>query len=232
MRRLADKAEDMGATAFAREHRLIVTDEDRKLFPKRWMQHAPPMPAGEGVRCRITVDPAIGEKRQNDYTAITAGMKRSGERRFHVDYAWRDKRRGKKIVEQVVSVYERYRAEGYRPIVMFESVQAQAWGAQELEDRGIPVEPLTRQTDKFTRWEPASLHYENGRVTHSPHLQDGEFEAELDAVPDGEHDDYVDALADLLEGLESGESHVSEASGVSHRKTRDEEEEFVDPRYA
>jgi hypothetical protein len=55
---------------------------------------------------------------------------------------------------------------------VFENVQAQAWGVQELEDEGIPVEGVKPSKDKITRAEGASLHYEMRRVTHAETLRD------------------------------------------------------------
>lgn len=226
MRRLADKREDVGSTPFSREYLLIVTDESRKRFPKRWMQHGerPAPTATEGVFCRIGVDPAIGQKRENDRSAVVVTLRKRGERRRHVDRVWADRVRGSKLKEQVVSIYSYYRELGYNPVVVFEKVQAQAWGAEALEDEGVAVKPVLPSDlgggDKLVRAEAASVHYEEGRVTHNPDLRDSDFENELDEFPDGEHDDYVDALVYAIWALGEGDSAAGVAQVVDHSPQR------------
>lgn len=241
-----------GRVKYAREILHIVTDEDRKRFPSTWFRYGPtpaPRQLGEdgeevekGVRVRVVVDPNVGEKEDGDPAAIVVVMKRRGERVFHVDYAYlRAGLRGKTLRERVVEVYEDYVDKGYRPIVLFEKVQAQAWGVQELEDEGIPVRGVDPGgKDKWTRAEAASLHYEMQRVTHNPTLKDTEFEEHLDTFPDGEHDDAVDCVVygikDLEDGGEPG-GGVLGAVVVSSRDRRTarrkrQEKEFSDPRYA
>ena len=231
MRRLADKREDVGATPFSREYLLVVTDETRKRFPKRFMQEGERPTAVEGddgtvrgVSVRIGVDPAIGEKKENDRSAIVTAMRRRGERRFHVDDAWADRVRGSKLKSRVLAVYQRYRELGYNPVVVFEKVQAQAWGAEALEDEGVQVKPVLPSDlgggDKLVRAEGASVHYEEGRVTHAAKLRDGDFEGELDEFPDGEHDDYVDALVYALWALSEPDGGGGVAGTVDHGKTK------------
>ncbi len=243
-----------GRVAYAREILHVVTDEDRKRFPASWFQYGdrPPVETvdtviedGEekkrvrGTRVRIGVDPNASEKHENDPYAIVVVLKRAGERRFHVDRAVGGHVRGRKLRELIVATWQDYRDMGYRPIVVFEKVQAQEWGVQELEDAGIPVEPVTPSKDKITRSEGTSLHYEMRRVTHAHELRDSEFETCLDEFPDGEHDDYVDALVYAIDHLEDGGESGGGVAGAVTTTGRDRakrrakaEQAFVDPRYA
>jgi predicted phage terminase large subunit-like protein len=228
-----------GRIAYAREVLHIVTEEDRKRFPFAWMKHDSTL-EGDGVRCRIVCDPNAAEKQDGDPAAIVVLMKRRGERRYHVDYAYgRAGLRGAALRERIIEVYTDYVEQGYRPIVLFEKVQAQAWGVQELEDAGIPVRGVDPGgKDKITRAEGPSLHYEMGRVTHHPRLRESDFEVQLDEFPDGEHDDFVDCVSYGIKDLEDGESggDVAGAVSVSGREKRKpsslREKPFRDPRYA
>jgi predicted phage terminase large subunit-like protein len=236
----------VGRTAYSREILHVVTDADRKRFPSSWFRYGPTLepvkemlPDGgsktRGVQVRIVCDPNAAEKEDGDPAAIVVVMKRRGERTFHVDYAYgRAGLRGKKLRERIVSVYRDYVEQGYRPIVCFEEVQAQAWGVQELEDAGIPVRGVKPGgKDKWTRAEGASLHYEMQRVTHHERLRDSDFETCLDEFPDGEHDDYVDAMVYGIKDLEDGNESSASVAAVKHtpRGQTSHDREFKDPRY-
>lgn len=223
-------------TAYAREILHVVTDPGRKRFPEEWFKYEP-RPEGPDVRCVISVDPNAKEKEDGDPAAIAVLMKRRGERRFHVDFMWlRPGLRGKALRERVVDAYTTYKQAGYSPVIVFETQQAQEWGKQELEDAGLPVKGVDHTTDKLVRAEQASLHYEMGRVTHAPELRGNDGEAQLDAFPDGDHDDIVDAITTGLKHLEEAESGGGVAGAVrrvpgptARRMARDK---FRDPREA
>jgi predicted phage terminase large subunit-like protein len=238
-----DAIRRLGRRAYNREVLHRVTSEEDKMFPASTFQYGErPDPAelvdeatGEerGVRCRIAVDPAFDEKAQkkNDPSAIVVAMRRRGEDRFHVDHAWRGWVKGGRLKRRIRATYLYYQALGYEPIVAAEDVQAQVWLVQELAEFGIPVKGVRPgRKDKVTKAEPAALHYEQGRVYHSEHLRDGEFEAELDEFPDGEHDDFVDAVVYAI--LELQHDHAGGLAGVVEHGADDEEPPFVDPRGA
>jgi predicted phage terminase large subunit-like protein len=242
-----------GRVAYAREVLHIVTEEERKRFPAAWFTYGPRLEPIEtvtedengekirktkGVSVRIGVDPNASDKEQNDPYAIVVVMKRQGERKFHVDRAIGGHVRGKKLRELIVETWRDYRQMGYRPIVVFEKVQAQEWGVQELEDDGIPVVGVSPSKDKITRAEGASLHYEMRRVQHAEHLKDSDFEEVLDEFPDGENDDYVDAAVYAIDALEEGGDPGGGVAGAVVTSSRDrkragkDEKPFVDPRFA
>lgn len=221
----------VGVAAYNREILHLASDEERKRFPARLFRYGE-RPQGPDVSCRIGVDPAVGERREHDLSALVVALKRRGERRFHVDYAWAARVRGKRLRAQIVQVYGEYKALGYQPVVVFERVQAQAWGMEELEDAGVPVDPYVPVVDKLTRAEPVALHYEQERVTHAGRLRGSDFEACLDAFPDGEHDDYVDALVMAILRLEEAESGAGLTGAVTRMGRSRAEPEPYDPRYA
>jgi predicted phage terminase large subunit-like protein len=223
----------MGQASFSRELLLVVTDEERKRFPRALFRYDD-RPAPEGTSVRIPVDVGLGQDADSDRSAVAVVMRRKGERRYHVADVWAGRVRGTKLLTRVKDVYQEYRDLGYAPTVVFESVQAQVWGAQALEDEGIPVSPVKPNKDKLTRAEPVSVHYENGRVSHAAHLRDGDAEDELDQFPDGEHDDIVDAIVYGVMDLE-GDSHGGVAGAVQHGKKAREArkgKERPDPRNA
>lgn len=223
----------VGEPAYNREVLHVVTDESRKRFPAASFNYGP-RPEGDDVRVRIGVDPATGEKqtRDEDLSAIVVVMKRRGEAARHVDFAWAQRVRGRTLERKVRAVWRLYRMLGYDPVVVAEKVQAQAWLKQGMEDDGVPVVGRTPVTDKLTRAESTATHYEQGRFQHALELRGSEFEACLDEFPDGEHDDYVDALV-----YASRELDVETAGGLAGvvrrgpgERAKRRQREWVDPR--
>lgn len=226
---LREARDQVTSRDFAQEYLLVVAETEDKPFPREFFQHGTIDHTGKDVRVRIGVDPAVGEKERNDYTAIVVVAKRRGDRRRYVLQALRFRGRSKRIRAHCRSLHDTYGG-----IVVAESVAFSEWLSQELEDEGIPCKPSkVGRKDKLTRAEAASAHYEHRRYWHADHLRDGEFEDELDAFPDGEHNDYVDALVHADKDLEvekgAGGSH---AVVEHHQAQREQEEEFYDPRYA
>lgn len=229
--RIAEKRAEVRSRDFAQEYLLNVQSEEDKMFPSTTFGYGrrPAQTEEEGVRVRIACDPATGLKARNDRSAVLVVMRRRGDARYHVEDAWADRVRGTPLRERIIATYERLKAEGFAPIVIFETVQAQEWGKQALEEEGIPVRGVSPHSDKLTRAEPVALHYEKHRVTHAEHLRDSDFEAELDQFPDGEHDDYVDALVYAILDLEH-EPGAGVVGAVVVDQTKRAEEPFVDPR--
>jgi predicted phage terminase large subunit-like protein len=237
----------LGMRSYRREVLHKVTDPDNQRFKPEFFQYGErpvPTPAvvdergtvieeAVGVRCVIAVDPAVGLKKKNDRSALVVTLKKRGVPLFHHDYAWADRRRGKKIKRRIIAAFRLYTALGYAPVVVAETVQAQEWLKQELEDEGIPVRGVKPHVDKLTRAEPYALDYEQGRVQHAERLRGSEFESEHEEFPDGEHDDYVDAG-----GMGVDELRMEKGGGVAgvvqHRalSEHDGDDEWVDPRWA
>lgn len=204
---LAKKRKEMGTQAFARE--LLhepVSDED-KLFPAehfRWRNMRSRLLAAEhgeftGVKLRILIDSAVGEKKTNDYTAI-AVMAQVERGTYDVLDVWRGRASQSAIMARAAALHEMYRR--YSPVIVSESIQAQAWLAQGMrENHSLPVRETHPQKDKELRAAPASVLYENHQVYHDDALRDGDFEQELNQFPVAEHDDQVDAVVMGLDDL-------------------------------
>ena len=209
--RLVAKRKEMGSFAFAREYLHQPVDESRQMFPRSRFRYSNMRerllmaePGEMQARVRIGVDPAVGEKRENDYTAIVVTAQVGSSAEYHVVSAWRGRKRQADLVSQVAMTHDLWRP--YSPLIRCETVQAQAWLAQALRERpyGLPVESVVPTRDKITRAEPLGVLYENGQVLHDDGLRDGDFELELTQFPAGEHDDYVDAHTMATLGVAHG----------------------------
>ena len=206
--RLEAARRDMGAAAFSREmlHEPI-SDED-KVFPRtryRWRDMRSRLLAAEhgefpSVKLRLAIDPAIGEKVTNDYTAITtAAQVQPGE--YDVLDVWQGRLKQAALIERCCQIDQLWKR--YAPVWLVESVAAQAWLAQELRRRGLAVREVRPQKDKLLRAEPVGVLYENGQVYHDEALRDGDFELQMHQFPVAEHDDQVDATVYALTDLAS-----------------------------
>ena len=195
--RLATAKHDMGAAAFSREilHEPI-SDED-KVFPRsrfRWRNTRSRLLHSDGqdfrnVRLRCVIDPAIGEKVTNDYTAIGVyAQVWPGE--YDVLDVWRGRAKQAQLIARCKHfdhVWKRW-----NPIWIVETVAAQAWLAQELRNAGLSVREVKPTRDKLMRAEPIGVLYENGQVYHDEALKDSDFELEMHQFPVAKYDDQVD----------------------------------------
>jgi predicted phage terminase large subunit-like protein len=81
----------------------------------------------------------------------------------------------------------------------FQGVENKTYGLNIIQtciQKGYPIKELKADTDKVSRARPMSARYENGAVYHrqgAPWLSD--YEDELIAFPNGEHDDQVDTAS-------------------------------------
>lgn len=90
----------------------------------------------------------------------------------------------------------------YAPVsIGVESVAYQASLIEIAQERfpHLPLEPVTPDGDKFSRFLALGALYEAGRMVHHPSLQATRFEDQLTKMPNGRHDDMPDALAYLTE---------------------------------
>ena len=197
---LAKKRKEMGSAAFSRELLHEPVDDSDKLFPREHFQYrdmrrrllTAEAYEFKSPRLLIVVDPAIGEKRTNDYSAI-AVVGKIEPATYDVLDVWQGRVTQKALGARIFATFELWRR--YHPVVLSESVQAQAWLAQHLRDEySLPVKELVPLRDKELRAAPVSVLYENHQVWHDEALRDGDFELQLTQFPLGEHDDMVDTM--------------------------------------
>jgi predicted phage terminase large subunit-like protein len=197
--RLATAKHDMGSAAFSREilHEPI-SDED-KTFPRdrfRWRNTKSRLLASDGtefkrVKLRCIIDPAIGEKVSNDYSAIAVcAQVQPGE--YDVLDVWQGRLKQAQLIERCRHFDHVWKL--WHPVWIVESVAAQAWLAQELRRVGLSVREVKPTRDKLMRAEPIGVLYENGQVYHDEALKDGDFELQMHQFPLAKHDDMLDAV--------------------------------------
>lgn len=201
--KLAAKRLEMGGAAFSREYLHDPVDESTQKFPRSLYRYRDVSERVEGSTVAISVDPATSEKSDADYSALSSIAKVGDAAEYDVLDVWRGRVSDDKLIRRITAEYAKWRDRGASVFVVFESVQAQVWGANAMRRAHVPTRSVRPNRDKVLRAVPASVLYENGQVWHAPHLRDGEFEAEMERFPAGEHDDMVDTVTYGLDELAS-----------------------------
>lgn len=156
---------------------------------REWVREATP-PAG--LEAVMGIDPAVGQKDENDFTAAIVGA-RAPDGKFWV----LDARRMKGSLQQIIDFIGAMAAEWDCQYIAVESVQAQEWLCQELwRTTSLPVREVKPRGDKLARFVPLEARYEQGLIWHRPGLSN-EFTDELLSFTgkdgEGKHDDFIDA---------------------------------------
>lgn len=182
-----------------------IAEEDQK-FRKEYFKYWDKRPAGLFVS--LTVDSAIGQKKESDFTAINVtGM--TDDQQLYV----MDKQKGhwkiSEIIENIITMYLKWKPDvvamednGFQ-IAIKEGLEA----AMRAKGIYIAVQGLTHGSDrsKEMRIEALEPFYRSGLVHHANWMRDSDFEMELLSFPKGAHDDEIDALSMQLEVLCPGD---------------------------
>jgi predicted phage terminase large subunit-like protein len=169
---------------------FMVFDElppDTAEFTQRWTTS-------------LYVDPAIGEKEQNDFTAYTV-VTASWDGYWFVREAFRSKDDPAKVVETIRRLHEKWKCD----VIGIESNAYQKsigfWCKHQAEEEDgisdLPIEPVTADTDKRRRIMALQPYYRAHRILH--HRSIGpRLDQELLNLNSIDHDDLADSLAGHL----------------------------------
>ena len=207
---IRDDKDGVGVRAFASLYQQRPSPEGGGMFRRKdfryftddgdhYVLHAP---EGKNFRvlkahCRAfqTADTAMTERQTSDYTVITTFVLTPQNHLLVLDVA-RDRL---EIPDQWPYVQAAVRRgkqlDGYRWLAVED--KGSGIGMIQLARKlGMPIRALKANTDKVTRATPASVWYENGMVYHrTGAVWLDAFEHELQAFPNGAHDDQVDTVA-------------------------------------
>lgn len=198
---LVEKKKDIGSLAYSRGYNLrAISDEDaiiRGGWFKRWID----LPKFKTIG--IAVDPAIGEKRTDDYSAIGLfGLTYSGDI-YLIEHVRRKMdfpttlKTVRALADRAVKTYR------MKPFIGIESTAYQKALPQQLKkETSYPILSLKASTSKFIRTSRFAVHAENGRIhlkgstkSSKVHPDQHEVYEELVEFPSGEHDDTVDMMS-------------------------------------
>ncbi len=203
--RLRAKHKDIASLAYGRGFNLqVMSDKDRPIKPE-WFRYWIRLPE-KFAALGIIVDPAIGERKTNDYTAIgVLGVTESFE--VYVLKVTRKRVDFPTALNLIIKLAERTELEyGIKPIIGIEQVAYQKALPQMLKKQcAYKIIGINAPQSKWIRASRLSVHVENGRVlfhgkdSETIHLEQKILYDECVEFPAGVHDDTVDMLGHGVE---------------------------------
>jgi len=181
--------EDVPEAVKAQEVYGQFISSDTILVKHEYLQTRKPPPLID-LRITMGVDLAITEKETSDYTAVVVlGQDRDGY--LYILDVRRARLQFHKVLGFITDIAYKYHVS----LTAVETNQYQQAVEQELlRTTQLNIKGVHAESDKITRFLPLAARYERKLVYHSPDLI-RDFEKELTAFPQSEHDDMVDALA-------------------------------------
>lgn len=194
---LEDRRQSQGSYIFANQYQNQIIPEDEKKFKQHWIRYYKSIP--EPTHTFGFIDPAIGQKRHNDYTGITV---------VHVDtngywylcLAARYRLTPTEIVNKMFQLCEEFKLQtlGVENVAYQEALLYMCSEEMRKRRQIIPVKGITRNSiSKQTRILALVPRFEWGRLMLAQGMTD--FEDEYNSFPRGSHDDILDSLASLEE---------------------------------
>lgn len=190
---------NMGTVAFNREIQNDCTSDEEAKVKSAWIKlYNGTIPEEEEVEwIRCGVDPAVGDKRENDYTA-KAWVIKTSLGNYYVAGATNDKFNFKKNMEHIKTLHKIYEFDA----VFIESIGAFQYFADELvRTTDLPIRKVTHVKEKLARLEAQSVKFENGKVFISEDIDEEIRETLIDQITTNNppHDDIRDAVLLCLE---------------------------------
>lgn len=187
-------------------------DEANQLFKKQYFKYWNTRP--ENLHVCMTIDLAIGQKQENDYTAIIVAGKDKNHNIYVLDYL-RGHWRPSDVVDNIFQMREKW-----QPHVVGMEVN----GFQRTLQYGVEEEMRKRknhfyiteikntQNSKEFRIKALEPYYRNnaeslkdeGKIYHAAWMKEKDLEDELLAFPKARHDDLADSLSFVLNLLSPG----------------------------
>jgi predicted phage terminase large subunit-like protein len=193
---LSQAKRTMGSYLFANQYLNEVIPSDDQTFKRSWLRYGAEVP--EHVLTFAFIDPAIGESKHHDYTALII-VSVDVQRNWYVRIAQRQRINPSQIIQMCFDVYDKWKPS----VIGIEDVAFQRsiihFAMEEARRRGVPL-PVTgvkRGPDKTKQMRILQLvpRFEWGTLYLPGGLYD--LELELAQFPRGAYDDLLDALASI-----------------------------------
>ena len=189
---------NMGSIIFNRELMNDARADEDSIIKEEWIKTYTEIPQNEKVDwIRMGIDPAIGEKKVNDFTA-KVGVIKTNLGNFYVFMAKNDKLSKQRNIESIKRMHSIYKFD----MVKLEAIAAFQYLGQDIRrETDVPLRMIKTVKDKLTRLENISMHFESGNVYISKDIdletRDYLIEQLINNKPS--HDDLRDALILCLE---------------------------------
>lgn len=187
----------MGSYLYANQYQNEVIPEDEKVFKPNWLRYYKSLP--EHTYSFGFIDPAIGQNKHNDYTAISV-VDVDSDGGWHLRLANRYRITPTQIVDKMFEVCAAFglKALGVEIVAYQEALVYMLAEEMKRRKKVIPVKGVGRTAvSKQARILGLVPRFEWGRIAVPQGLTD--FEDEYGTFPRGSHDDILDALASIEE---------------------------------
>lgn len=188
----------MGSYLFANQYQNEVIPEGEQTFKKEWIRYAHFDEHNAVFNNIVFIDPAIGESKNNDFTAVVV-VSVVPDKRWFVRHCSRHKINPTQIIDLIFRINEQWKPVriGVEDVAFQRSIIH--FAVEESRRRGIalPIHGQKRGPDKTKQGRILQLvpRFEWGSLFLAGGLHD--LEMELAQFPRGSHDDCLDALASI-----------------------------------
>lgn len=206
--RLLEEKRTLGTDVFEQEFMNNPIPDGKRAFKPEWFRHIEAKDVPAAVNRFVTVDPAIGQDESNDDTAI-AICSMDFQHNLYIEEFVGGHLIPNEIIQALFNIYARKKV----LVTGVETVAFQKCLHYMFQDecRRRHQYPLIEEvksdgTRKDFRIRALQPYYENGKVFHVKGAAGmDKYERQLLSFPTGRHDDYPDAVAQVLKIMRPGQ---------------------------
>ncbi|KPJ59669.1 MAG: hypothetical protein AMJ46_09965 [Latescibacteria bacterium DG_63] len=214
---LEERRKQAGSAIFNAQYQNDTELMKGDIFKEEWFRFYDTEPDWSCMSFFIGCDPAATSrdtllqrhKAESDWWTIVVGARKGKPGREEGGEIYlRELWRARCTKQEYLDVLKRFNNQYHPERVVIETVAAQEYLAQDAE-RWMPVERMSRTTDKVARAYWLQPFFENGQLLMPAKHLAGDWSLwqalmdELVLFPQGEHDDLFDGLQTLVEGATS-----------------------------
>lgn len=199
---LEEKKRQQGSSHFNAQYMLDPVPLEDALFKFQFKYYDQTDITGLQLNKFVTIDPALSQKKEADYSAMTCiGIDKNND--WYVLDLWRDKVNPKRLLDQIFYWDDKWKpiAVGIETTAFQKTLQFFAYEEMKRRNHHVPLKELVHtDQSKDQRIRGLEPRYETGSVFHNKLLAYNDtLEDELRRFPKGKNDDMIDALASQLE---------------------------------
>lgn len=201
-KQLEELKRQQGVSHWSAQYMLNPVPEENAVFKRVFRYYEETDLKGIRMNKFITIDPAVSEKKEADFSAmICVGVDANND--WYILDVWRDKVQPKRLIEQIFYWDEKWKpiSIGIETVAFQKALQFFIYDEMKRKNKFIPMKELGHtDRSKDERVRGLQPRYETGSVFHNKANTYTDFlEDELLRFPRGKNDDLADALASQLE---------------------------------
>ena len=199
---LKDLKKQQGNSHFSAQYMLDPIPTEDQVFKPPFRYYEETDIRGLDLRKFITIDPAISEKKEADFSAMMCvGVDKNND--WYILDIWRKQCLPKELIDQVFYWNDKWKPTtiGIETVAFQKALQYFIYDEMKRRNKFIPLKELgNTDRSKDERIRGLQPRYETRSIFHKKeHELNQFFEDELQRFPRGKNDDMIDALAGQLE---------------------------------